>query len=104
MLVQEMSDRVLDFRDTDPGAVFHDMAYEQLVRDPVGAVREMYDTFGRELSSEAEQAMRIEIAERPQGVYGTHTYRLADFGLDRADVSERFARYYDRFDVPREEA
>ena len=58
MLVQEMCDRLLDFRDANPQAVFHDMPYEQLVRDPVGAVREMYGTFGRELSPEAEQAMR----------------------------------------------
>ena len=67
MLVQEMCDRMLDFRDANPDAVFHDMAYEQLVRDPVGAVREMYGTFGRELSPEAERAMRTEVAERPQG-------------------------------------
>jgi hypothetical protein len=104
MLVQEMCDRLLDFRDANPHAVFHDMPYEQLVRDPVGAVRAMYGTFGRDWSPEAEQAMRSEIAKRPQGVYGTHTYRLADFGLERAEVAARFARYYDRFDVPREEA
>ena len=104
MLVSEMCNRVLDFRDANPDAVFHDMPYEQLVRDPVGAVRAMYGTFGRELSPEAEQAMRAEVETRPQGVYGTHSYRLADFGLDRDEVAERFARYYDRFDVPREEA
>ena len=81
----------------------HDMAYEQLVRDPVGAVREMYGTVARcELSPEAERAMRVDVAEHPQGQYGTHAYRLADFGLDRAEVAERFAScYYDRFDVPR---
>lgn len=104
MLVEEMCNRVLDFRDANPDLVFHDMAYEQLVRDPVGAVGAMYGTFGRELSPEAEQAMRLEVERRPQGVYGTHTYRLADFGLERDEVAERFARYYDRFDVPREEA
>jgi hypothetical protein len=95
---------VLDFRDANPDAVFHDMAYEQLVADPVGAVREMYGTFGRELSPEAELAMRDEIAVRPRGAYGTHSYRLADFGLDRAEVAERFTRYYDRFDVRLEDA
>ena len=104
MLVQQMCDRMLDFRDANPGAVFHDVPYEQLVRDPVGAVREMYGTFGRELSPDAERAMRAEVAERPRGVYGTHTYQLADFGLSRDEVAERFARYYDRFDVPREAA
>ncbi len=104
MLVEEMCNRMLDFRDAHPDAVFHDMAYEQLVADPVGAVREMYGTFGRELSAEAEQAMHAEIAARPRGVYGTHSYRLADFGLERAAVAERFTRYYDRFDVRREDA
>jgi len=84
--------------------VFHDTAYEQLVADPVGAVREMYGTFERELSTEAELAMRAEVEARPRGVYGTHSYRLADFGLERAEVAERFARYYDRFDVAPEEA
>ena len=104
MLVSEMCNRVLDFRDANPDAVFHDMPYERLVRDPVGAVRAMYGTFGRELSPEAEQAMRLEVETRPQGVYGTHSYQLADFGLERDEVAERFERYYDRFDVPREEA
>ena len=104
MLVEEMCNRVLDFRDAHPDAVFHDMPYEQFVRDPVGAVRDMYRTFGRELSSEAELAMHVEASERPQGAYGTHSYRLADFGLERAEVAERFARYYERFDVPPEEA
>ncbi|MEX1007699.1 MAG: sulfotransferase [Acidimicrobiia bacterium] len=104
MLVEEMCNRVLDFRDANPNSVFHDMPYEQLVRDPVGAVRDMYGTFGRELSPEAEQTMRAHSAEQPQGVHGTHTYRLADFGLDRAEVAERFSRYYERFDVAREDA
>ena len=104
MLVEEMCNRLLDFRDANPDAVFHDMAYEQLVADPVGAVREMYGTFGCELSAEAERLMRAEAALRPQGVYGTHSYRLADFGLERAEVAQRFTRYYDRFDVPREDA
>jgi len=104
MMVEEMCTRVLDFRDANPNAVFHDMPYEQLVRDPVGAVRDMYATFGRDLSPEAEQAMRTHSEERPQGVHGTHSYRLADFGLDRDEVAERFERYYERFDVPREDA
>ncbi len=104
MLVEEMCNRVLDFRDANPDAVFHDMPYEQLVNDPVGAVRDMYATFGRDLSPEAEHAMRAHSEERPQGMHGAHSYRLADFGLDRAEVAERFSRYYERFDVPREDA
>jgi hypothetical protein len=103
-MVQAMCDRVLDFRDRNPQAVFHDMPYEQLVRDPVGAVRDMYATFGRELSPDTAAFMRTHAQQHRQGAHGTHTYRLADFGLDRSDVEARFARYYERFDVPREAA
>jgi len=42
--------------------------------------------------------------ETPQGVYGTHMYRLADFGYTYDDVAKRFERYYERYDVPREDA
>jgi hypothetical protein len=103
-MVEEMCNRVLDFREANPDAVFHDMPFDQLVSDPVGAVRDLYATFGRDLSVEAEHAMRTRAEESPRDAYGTHTYRLADFGLTRDEVAERFTRYYDRFDVPREDA
>jgi Sulfotransferase family len=104
MMVQAMCDRVLDFREANPDAVFYDMAYEQLVRDPVGAVRDLYASLGRDLTPEVATAMRTYSEERPHGVHGTHSYRLADFGLERDEVAARFARYYERFDVPRENA
>ena len=40
----------------------------------------------------------------PQHKYGTHTYSLAEVGVERAPLEARFARYYERYDVPREEA
>ena len=104
MMVAEMSTRVLDFRDAHPDACFYDMPYEQLVRDPVGAVRDMYGAFGCELSPETALAMQQHAEDRPQGAHGTHAYRLADFGLTRDEVADRFTRYYERFDVPREDA
>jgi hypothetical protein len=103
-MVQVMCDRTLEFRDTHPGAMFHDMPYEQLVRDPVGAVRDLYATLGRQLGPEAAAAMRQYAAQKPKDVYGTHAYRLADYGLTYGDVARRFERYYERFDVPREDA
>ena len=94
----------LDFRAAHPDARFHDMPYEQLVRDPVGAVRDLYRTFGRELTPETGAAMQQYADETPRGVYGTHTYRLTDFGLTYGEVAKRFERYYEQFDVPREDA
>jgi hypothetical protein len=103
-MVQAMCDRTLDFRDAHPDATFHDMPYEQLVRDPVGAVRDLYATLGRELTPAAAAAMQHDADAKPAGAYGTHTYRLADFGYTYDDVAKRFERYYDRYDVQREDA
>lgn len=89
LLVAEMCTRLLDFRDRHPDTPFHDMPYDQLVRDPVGAVRDMYRSFGRQLSSVAAEAMEAQARVHPPGEFGAHRYRLADFGLARADVEPR---------------
>ena len=101
-LVSAMVNGVLDYRDQYGDAQFHDMDYRQLVSDPVGAVAEMYEQFGLDLSAEAEKGMREYATEHGQGAHGRHTYSLAEFGLERGALEERFARYFERFDVPRE--
>jgi hypothetical protein len=103
-IMAEICDRVVDFRERNPDTIVHDMAYREIVDDPVGAIRAMYATFGEELSPEAEAAMTRYSRESPQGVHGRHEYRLADFGHDRSDVAPRFERYLERHDIEREDA
>ena len=103
-LMGEFANRPVDFRARRPDAVIHDMAYEDLVTDPVPAIRAMYATFGDELSHEAAAAMAAYSEESPQGAHGRHEYRLADFGLTRADVEAHFEPYFARHDVRLEEA
>jgi hypothetical protein len=94
-----MADRLLEFRERRPEVVFHDLAYRDLLRDPLGAVRSAYARFGETLSPEAEAAMRSHLAESPKGRHGKHEYGLADFGLAEGEVRERFARYARRFEA-----
>jgi Sulfotransferase family len=77
--------------------------YAELTSDPVGCARRIYREIGEELSPAAEAAMRKHASEHVQHRYGRHTYDPADFGLERAALDERFARYRLRFDVPTEE-
>ncbi len=104
VLMGEFANRPVAFRARRPDVAVHDMAYEDLVRDPVGSVRAMYTTFGEELTDEAASAMAAYSEASPQGAHGRHEYRLTDFGLTRADVEPRFGRYLARHDVRREEA
>jgi hypothetical protein len=39
------------------------------------------------------------LAAHPKGELGEHRYDLADFGVDRGDISERFSRYAERYGV-----
>ena len=78
------------------------MPYPELVADPMGVVRRIYATIGRELSPAVEAAMRSHIADRPQDKYGVHRYTMDEFGLDRDELDEQFADYRKTFEVTRE--
>ena len=80
----------------------HHVQYADLVTDPVGTVRGLYDGLGLEWTDEASQGMSRLVAERPKGEFGAHAYDLATYGLDEAGLRERFASYVERYDVPPE--
>lgn len=102
-LVTAMVNGVLDFRERHNESSFYDFDYRELVSDPVGSVRKLYSHFGLELSPEAEQSMRSYADGHRKDRHGAHRYSLAEFGLDRGEVEDRLARYFERFDVPRED-
>jgi hypothetical protein len=101
--VDAMINRTLDFRDAHPEVQFVDVFYDDFIADPVATVARLYEELGRELTPEGEKAVR-EMSERePQHKFGKHTYSLADIGLRREDVEDRFARYYERYPQVRKE-
>jgi hypothetical protein len=79
---------------------FIDVAYADLVADPLAQMRRVYDFLGLELTAQKEEAMRSWIAGNPQHKHGKHRYRLEDFGLDGQTVEKAFADYRRRFDIP----
>src|SRR6266513_1986030 len=85
-------DRLADYR-------ICDVNYVEVCRDPIAAVRRIYEHFGWLLSAEAAQRMRLVLASLPQDQYGRHRYNLSQFGLDPAEGVEAFAAYCERFDL-----
>lgn len=64
-----------------------DVAYDDLVADPVGTVAAVHERFGLGWDSAAEEAVRTELTASRSGVRAPrHSYALADFGLTEADV------------------
>jgi hypothetical protein len=78
----------------------HHVQYAELVSDPVGTVERLYGELGLEPGAGAFDAMEAELARRPQGVFGRHSYDLATYGLVEDELRERFADYVDRYHVP----
>jgi hypothetical protein len=78
---------------------FLDVSYRELTRDPMTVVTGIYRYFGRELTLEADAAMRRFIALHPKDKNGAHRYELEQFGLDPAVEREKFQEYTDYFDV-----
>ncbi len=79
---------------------FVDVQFAELMADPFGVVRRLYGAAGRELSAEAEQAMRRWQAEHRRGRHGAHSYAAQDFGIDPAERHAALAFYHRRFNVP----
>lgn len=81
---------------------FYDVSYLELVRDPMTVVREIYHYLDRDLTREAQAAMRLFIVQQPKDKNGVHDYSLRQFGLDADQERERFEEYVNFFDVTAE--
>ncbi|RAV15199.1 sulfotransferase [Mycolicibacterium sp. GF69] len=74
----------------DP-AQFYDLDYFDLVKDPVGAVADIYQAFGIEFTDPARDAVTATHEESQKGPRAPkHTYSLADYGLTDDEVKDRF--------------
>jgi hypothetical protein len=96
MLVS-MCERTMDARERLGADRFVDVAYRDLVRDPVGAVRAMYADLGEQLSPAAEAAMVAHTEQHRQHRFGKHEYTFEGLGLSKPAIDERFADYRSRY-------
>lgn len=97
---QIMIDRADAFKAKHGGNAIHDIQYAQVMKDPLGTVRGIYDRFGDEYTPDASAAMQAYMAENQKGKHGKHEYDLAEYGLTAEGVRERFKDYIENYDIP----
>jgi hypothetical protein len=95
----ETMDKFLRERDSLADNRVCDIQYDEIRRDPIRAVRRIYEFFGWSLSQEAEQSMRVLIASQVKRQSANHRYDLSQFGTSADDVLSAFAPYCERFCV-----
>ncbi|WKX70708.1 sulfotransferase [Streptomyces sp. XD-27] len=80
-----------------------DVFFRELISDPVRELRRVYEVADRELDAGTERAMRG-FAEAQGRRAGRHRYAAEDFALSVPELRERFAFYYDFFDLTPEKS
>ena len=79
-----------------------DVQFGELMADPVGVIRKIYDKFDLELTEHAAERMRRYVAQNPEDKHGKHGHRFADTGLDPNQEREKIRRYQEYFGVESE--
>ena len=82
-----------------PASFCTDVAYTDLVKDPLSIVRQIYARLGERLTPEAESRMVRFLKENPQAKWGRHIYSAATFGLATDAIEDEFRFYTERFDM-----
>ncbi len=84
----------------DKSDQFVDIHFEDVISDPIAALRGAYERFEMPWTDESERRMRTFLENNPRGKHGTHRYELDDFGLRVEDIRARFENYCDTYGVP----
>jgi hypothetical protein len=75
-----------------------DIAHRDVVHDPIGTMRRIYDRFGIPFTDAFEARIITFLAENPSASrLGKHRHSAEEYGIDPDEVHRRLADYYDRF-------
>lgn len=92
----------MNFRDKFGEDRIVDVHYNELMSDPLAAMKKLYAELGEAFTAGAEAGMQAWIDDNPQNKFGKHEYKLDQYGLSIKDVEAVFERYSSRYDVKRE--
>jgi hypothetical protein len=77
-----------------------DIHFEDVIADPVAALKGAYERLEMPWSVDIARKMRAFLSDNPRGKHGAHQYELEDFGLQLGEIRERFGSYCEKYDVP----
>jgi hypothetical protein len=81
----------------DQESRFFDVAFSDIITDPVSVIERMYAHFGFAFSDELRQRMQRYLDNRSREKHGKHSYALEDFGLSKERNGPLFSKYCERY-------
>jgi len=93
-----MLGKALEFRQKEGKPEgFFDLMYQDLVERPMEQLEKIYARFDG-IPESLMQRFKTAESENPQGKYGIHEYKLADFGLNRENLIQKNRTYFKLYD------
>jgi len=92
--------RMIAFRDAGNDHRFFDVYFAPFMKDPYPILGQLYDFLGEELTPDALARMQAWRQNTPRDKHGGHSYEPAEFGIDIAQLRDRFRFYSDRYKAP----
>jgi hypothetical protein len=100
--IAQALEKEMQVRDFEASSRFYDVDYHNLVQDPIGTVRQIYEYFGYDFHPQMAENIKTWLVQNPQHKHGVHRYSLEQFGLDPERVNAQFEKYCEKFNVRRE--
>ena len=97
--IREHVERPMRTRARIGDAQFFDLHYADLMRDPMGQMKELYSWAGEELTPDVDRRMRGWLADHPQHRFGPRPYSLSEYGLTQEELVPVFAEYLEAFQI-----
>lgn len=88
---------------TIPSGQIADLHFQQLMADPVSAIRGVYEKLGLEFSDGFAERILAYLADKPRGKHGAHRYAPEDYSLSAERIRKDFEFYTDHYGVALEE-
>lgn len=89
-------DRMMAARDANKTNAFIDLAYSDLINDPTGTMRKLYESLDMDYTEGSHQGIQSWLDQGKKHT-GKHHYTLQDFGLETSQVNDVFKEYMQRF-------
>ncbi len=81
----------------DQDSRFFDVAFKDIITEPVSVIEKMYAHFGFDFSDDLRRRMQGYLDSRPRDKHGKHSYKLEDYGLSKERQGPLFETYSERF-------
>ena len=94
-----MLDRGLTGRDSVPNARVADIAFADLIRDPIGTVEALYARYDYPFTAVFRQKLEQFLANDTHSQKKLHNYTLEEFGLSATELTAAFGDYSARFNL-----